>query len=69
MLCQFQPLGLEVRYKTLVETSRALVKNLAQDAILASVADLIGRIAPFNRIGLMLYEPESCRKQRIRIPY
>jgi formate hydrogenlyase transcriptional activator len=53
------PLGLEVRYKTLVEISRALVKNLAQDTILTSVADLIGRIAPFSRIGLMIYEPET----------
>jgi hypothetical protein len=53
------PLGLEARYKTLVEISRSLVRNLARNDILASLADLIWRIAPFERIGLMIFEPET----------
>ena len=42
-----------------MEISRALVANLAQETILASVAGLIARIAPFDRIGLMIYEPTT----------
>ena len=63
-----QPSGLQSRYKTLIEMSRALVANLTQEAILASVADLIGRIAPFDRIGLMNYEPETDSRRIFAIP-
>src|SRR5262245_14303790 len=50
---------IEARYNSLTEIGRALVQNLAQDTILESTATLIGQIVPFDRIGLMVYEPQT----------
>jgi len=50
---------IEARYSVLTEIGRALVQNLAQDTILESIADWIAKIVPFDRIGLMVYEPQT----------
>src|SRR5262245_36569723 len=49
---------LEARYHALTEIGRALIQNLNQETILESIAEWIAWIVPFDRIGLMVYEPE-----------
>src|SRR5262245_13958472 len=49
----------EARYHALTEIGPALVRNLAQDSILESIVDWIAPIISFDRIGLMVYEPQT----------
>jgi formate hydrogenlyase transcriptional activator len=50
---------INARYKVLTEIGRTLIHNLAQETILESISALIGQLVAFDRIALMVYEPQT----------
>src|SRR2546426_3514697 len=53
----------EERSRTLLEINNAIVTNLAQDALLHSVAETLRRLIPFSTAAFTLYNPkrDTCR--------
>ena len=46
------------RYRTLLEINNAIITKLTRDELLHAICEAIGRIVPFDRVALTLYEPE-----------
>jgi formate hydrogenlyase transcriptional activator len=49
----------EERKRTLLEINNAIINNLTQDALFASVYEAVGRVVAFDRAAFLFYQPES----------
>jgi formate hydrogenlyase transcriptional activator len=49
----------EERKRTLLEINNAIIHNLTQEALFASVYEAIRRVVAFDRAAFLLYQPES----------
>jgi formate hydrogenlyase transcriptional activator len=48
-----------MRYKTLLEVNRSAMTQSTPDAIFADMCAALSRVMPYDRAGLMMYEPEE----------
>jgi formate hydrogenlyase transcriptional activator len=49
----------EDRKRTVLEINNAIINNLTQEALFASVYEAIRRVVAFDRAGFLFYQPES----------
>src|SRR5215211_3155983 len=49
----------EERKRTLLEINNAIINNLTQEALFASVYEAILGVVPFDRAAFLFYQPES----------
>jgi GAF domain-containing protein len=49
----------EERLRTLLDINNAIVTKLTRDDLFAAIADVLGRVIPFDRLSLSLYDPEA----------
>lgn len=49
----------EGRLRALLEINNAIITKLARDELFDAVCQALGRVIPFDRVALSLYEPES----------
>ena len=49
----------KVRYETLKDVNRAAITHSTADAVFAEMCSSLSKIVPYDRAGLMMYEPEE----------
>jgi formate hydrogenlyase transcriptional activator len=49
----------EERLRMLLEINNAIVTKLTRDELFAAICDALGRVIPFDRVALSLYDPEA----------
>jgi formate hydrogenlyase transcriptional activator len=47
------------RRKALLDINNAIVTKLTRDELFSAIADALGRVIPFDRVSLSLYDPEA----------
>ena len=45
------------RYRTLLEINNAIISSLTRDALFRAIATAVGRVIPFDRTAIFLYDP------------
>ena len=49
----------EERLRTLLDINNAIITKLTRDELFAAICDALGRVIPFDRVALSLYDPEA----------